>query len=117
MGLVASHQGLVAAELYCMRAGAVYSRGGVAQVGSDMVCPFQDKLSGPLLRNTEGLLVAYKGDGNSYTLQLTTEGGHTYTNKFTAALGYSSARLPFNTFIPEGDAPPLNPGLEPEYQS
>lgn len=90
-------------------AGAVYSRGGVAQVGSDMVCPFQDKLSGPLLRNTEGLLVAYKGDGNSYTLQLTTEGGHTYTNKFTAALGYSSARLPFNTFIPEGDAPPLNP--------
>jgi hypothetical protein len=58
----------------CWRAGAVYSRGGIAQVGSKLVCAYADKLQRPLLEGTEGLLVNFKGDDHSYVAQLTTGG-------------------------------------------
>lgn len=46
----------------------------MAQVGADLVSPFANKLPGPLLAGTEGLLLSYKGDGRTYTVQLTTGG-------------------------------------------
>jgi hypothetical protein len=55
-------------------AGAVYSRGGIAQVGAELVCGYGDKLQRPLLEGTEGLLVKFKGDDHAYVAQLTTGG-------------------------------------------
>eukprot|EP00887_Chlorella_sp_A99_P005130 scaffold25.g5130.t1 len=101
--------------------GAVYTRNGVAQVGGGMKLlrprgdarrvevgaplerPFDDSLAG-----CEALVLRVRGDGNPYTLLLTTAGGHTYASRFQTRDGYATVRLPFGTFVPvdPGAAPP-----------
>ncbi|GAB4821141.1 hypothetical protein N2152v2_008187 [Parachlorella kessleri] len=94
--------------------GAVYSRGGLAQVGAPLVSPFADRLQRlqrTLLEGTQGLLLNVKGDDHSYIVELTTDTGHAYNAKFQAPSKYAHARLPYDSFIPaDSGAPPLNPG-------
>ena len=47
--------------------GTVYSRGGTAEVGSNLVLPHAEGLGG-----TEGLVLRVKGDNHPYTLVLDT---------------------------------------------
>ena len=50
-----------------MGAGTVYSRGGVADVGGDVIMQHGDTLAG-----SEGLVLRIMGDSQSYTLLLRT---------------------------------------------
>lgn len=87
-------------------AGAVYSRGGVAEVGAPLAMPDAAGLVG-----CEGLLVRARADEQSYTCVLRTAGGAAYTARFTTRPGYNTLRLPFNTFRPANqEDPPLQPG-------
>lgn len=78
--------------------GAVYSRDGYAEVGAPLELPHGGSLEG-----AEGLLLRVMGDGQSYSAVIETVTGATYFAKFTTRLGYSTVRLPFNTFIPGKD--------------
>ena len=89
-----------------MFAGAIYSRGALAEVGAPLVLPHAEGLGG-----TEGLVLRVLGDGHPYTMLLRTAEGNSYAAKFQTREGYSSLRLPFNLFRPLApDAPPLEPG-------
>mmetsp|Transcript_33192 Transcript_33192/g.59421 ORF Transcript_33192/g.59421 Transcript_33192/m.59421 type:complete len:600 (-) Transcript_33192:493-2292(-) len=79
--------------------GAVYSRTGYAEVGAQV-----DGQN--LLSNTDGILMRILGDGSPYTCLLETSSGQKYSSRFNTKQGFSTVRLPFNTFRP------LNPGNE-----
>ena len=87
-------------------AGAVYSRGGLAEVGAQLQLPSSESLHG-----SEGLVVRVRADEHPYTFVVRTSGGSLYSAKFTTRPGYSTVRLPFNTFRPAAqEDPPLQPG-------
>jgi len=83
--------------------GAVYSRTGYAEVGAH--------LQEGLLDRTDGLLMRILGDGQPYTCMLETSNGEKYSSRFNTKQGFSTVRLPFNTFRPlsAGNDAPVNP--------
>lgn len=88
--------------------GAVYSRGGLAEVGAPLQLPYSDQAA---LDGAEALVVRLLADEHPYTCVLRTRGGITYTARFSTRHGYNTVRLPFNTFRPVVmDDPPLQPG-------
>ncbi|KAI7843407.1 hypothetical protein COHA_003004 [Chlorella ohadii] len=92
--------------------GAVYSRGGLAEVGAPVQLPYEDPAA---LNASEALVVRLLGDEHPYTCVLRTRAGITYTTRFATRHGYNTVRLPFNIFRPVVvDDPPLQPG-EVEY--
>lgn len=92
-------------------AGAVYSRGGLAEVGAAL-----EAKRAAELRGSEGLLLRVRADEHAYTCVVRTASGATHTAKFSTRLGYSTVRLPFNTFRSVSqDDPPLSPGVRPHW--
>ncbi|KAL4433778.1 hypothetical protein ABPG75_000219 [Micractinium tetrahymenae] len=90
--------------------GAVYSRGGSAEVGAPLQLP-----AGESLQGAEGLVLRLRSDEHAYTCVLRAAGGMLYTNRFGTRTGYNTLRLPFNTFRPVNpEDPPLRPD-EIEY--
>ncbi|KAL4450724.1 hypothetical protein ABPG77_001080 [Micractinium sp. CCAP 211/92] len=90
--------------------GAVYSRGGIAEVGAPLQLPEGESLEG-----ADGLVLRVRADEHAYTCVLRVAGGALYTNRFGTRVGYNTLRLPFNTFRPvNADDPPLRPE-EVEY--
>jgi hypothetical protein len=84
----------------------VYTRGGLAEVGAPLEPPRAAEL-----RGSEGLLLRVRADEHAYTCVVRTAAGATHTTKFSTRSGYSTVRLPFNTFRPVSqDDPPLVPG-------
>jgi len=83
--------------------GAIYTRSGYAEMGSDV--------SGEeVLGGTDGLLIRMLGDGNVYTCTLSTKSGSEYSLRFTTSLGYNTVRLAFNAFRPSDPQDgPLDP--------
>lgn len=87
-------------------AGAVYSRGGLAEVGAPLRLPEGESLEG-----SDGLVLRLRSDEHPYTCVLRAAGGRLYTNRFGTREGYNTLRLPFNTFRPvNAEDPPLRPG-------
>lgn len=88
--------------------GAVYSRDGYAQVGA----PLQELPHGKSLSGTEGLVIRLLGDAHQYSAVVETADARTYTARFPTRTGYSTIRLPWNTFLAGKDvedASPLDP--------
>jgi len=73
-------------------AGVLYAGSSYAEVTGSV--------DGSALANTEGLLMRALGDSNTYTCILTTQSGSQYSARFNTKRGYSTIRLPFNTFRP-----------------
>jgi len=85
--------------------GAVYSRGGRAEVGGPIYLPEGAKLEG-----SEGLVLRLGADGNPYMITLTTRSGHNYSTQLRTRKGFQTARMPFSFFRKEQpDAPELKP--------
>lgn len=85
--------------------GAVYSRGGLAEVGAPLRLPEGESLEG-----SDGLVLRLRSDEHPYTCVLRAAGGRLYTNRFGTREGYNTLRLPFNTFRPvNAEDPPLRP--------
>ncbi|CAL8469928.1 g9470 [Coccomyxa elongata] len=85
--------------------GTVNTKGGSAQVGTPLNV-------GASLSDCEGIYLRACGDGQPYIVQLTQEGGETYTARINTHLRFMNFRLPFNAFRYNsgGDAPaPLDP--------
>jgi uncharacterized protein YbjT (DUF2867 family) len=97
--------------------GNVYSRGGYAEMGAQLTFPRGGSLVG-----TEGLVVRLLGDGQQYTLEAVNEDGSMYIVKFMTEKGFSTLRVPFNTFAPvasngaEAALGPLNPATIKELK-
>lgn len=90
-------------------AGAVYSRGGIAEVGAPLQLPVGESLEG-----ADGVVLRLRSDEHPYTCVLRAAGGAVYTNRFGTRNGYNTLRLPFNTFRPvNAEDPPLRPGEGP----
>jgi uncharacterized protein YbjT (DUF2867 family) len=88
--------------------GAVYSRDGYAQVGA----PLQELPHGKSLSGTEGLVIRLLGDAHQYSAVVETADARTYTARFPTRTGYSTIRLPWNTFLAGKDVEdgcPLDP--------
>lgn len=84
--------------------GTVRSRGGIAEVGSQVELPFEDTMA-----NTEGLVLRVAGDGNQYSVTITTGSGGQFSAKLATRQGYLTARLPYNTFRSVNTDDPLDP--------
>ncbi|KAL3155322.1 hypothetical protein ABBQ38_010886 [Trebouxia sp. C0009 RCD-2024] len=83
--------------------GAVYTRYGKAEAGSPLMEHTQEELA-----DCEGLVVRVRGDGQVYSIVLTTGTGATYVFRFPTKRGYSNIRMPFNAFRPTlAGEPPL----------
>jgi len=52
------------------------------------------------LAGTEGLVMRVFGDGQNYTFSFEMADGAVYTSKVTPRVGFSTLRLPFNSFLP-----------------
>ncbi|KAL4853981.1 Glutamate-1-semialdehyde 2 [Chlorella vulgaris] len=86
--------------------GAVYSRGGMAEVGAQLQLPPSQTLHG-----CEGVVLRTRADEHAYTCVLRTSSGGQYGAKFNTRPGYNTIRLPFNAFRPAStDGVPLQPG-------
>lgn len=87
--------------------GAVYSRGGLAEVGARLQPAHAEHVFG----DSEGVVVRCRADDHVYSCVVRTTGGATYATKFSTRTGYNTQRLPWNTFRPLAqEEPPLVPG-------
>mmetsp|Transcript_26766 Transcript_26766/g.85936 ORF Transcript_26766/g.85936 Transcript_26766/m.85936 type:complete len:568 (+) Transcript_26766:63-1766(+) len=84
--------------------GAVYEKGGIAQIGADITTPGSEGFKG-----YEGLVLRVLGDGKAYTAELRAANGQLHVCRFNTKIGWSTIRLPFNSFRPlNPEHPPMD---------
>ncbi|KAK9843775.1 hypothetical protein WJX81_005781 [Elliptochloris bilobata] len=94
--------------------GEVHSRGGYAQVGTQLRPEDAEALAG-----CEGLVLRLAGDGQAYSVLLTTDDGTAYSARMTVPIAFTNLRVPFSAFRPasyfafDSDAPDLPALLDP----